>query len=167
MLLLLIFIAVPIIEIALFIQVGGAIGTPWTLAIVLITAIVGTMLLRTQGFQTMANLQASIGKGENPVTHIAHGALILVAGVVLLTPGFFTDAVGLALLIPPIRAFVIKYASSRIQSGGFVHMQGGQQDTQHNPNHDEQNQDPTIVEAEYTDLDDEPKTKGDSGWTKQ
>ena len=163
MLLLLIFVAVPIIEIALFIQVGGAIGTWPTIGIVIITAIVGTMLLRTQGFATLGNLQSSLGKGENPVTHIAHGALILVAGVVLLTPGFFTDAVGLALLMPPVRALIIKYGAERFKNGSFtVHQSGsfGNQQSQ-------QPTDPNVVEAEYTDVSDDDIKPGNSGWTNQ
>ena len=161
MLLLLLFVAVPIIEIALFIQVGGAIGTWPTIGIVVITAVVGTMLLRTQGIATLGNLQSSLGKGENPVTHIAHGALILVAGVVLLTPGFFTDAVGLALLIPQIRNIIIKYGAERIKNGSFTVVQGdpfGKQD-QRPP------EDPDVVEAEYTDLNEDNSTPGNSGWT--
>jgi UPF0716 protein FxsA len=157
MLLLLIFVAVPIIEIVLFIQVGGAIGTPWTLAIVVITAVVGTILMRTQGLRTIANLQSSLGRGENPVTHIAHGACILIAGVVLLTPGFFTDAVGIALLIPAVRVFVIKYASARIQANSFTVNQDGPRANKHR----QRNDDPTIVEAEYIDLGDDPENKDD------
>ena len=88
--LLILFIAVPIIEIGLFIQVGGFIGFWPTIAIVILTALLGSTLLRSQGMTALGNLQSSVGAGENPMGHIAHGALILVAGVVLLTPGFFT-----------------------------------------------------------------------------
>ena len=116
MLMLFIFIAVPIIEIALFIKVGGFIGLYPTLAIVLLTAFIGTSLLRSQGMSAFSGLQNSIMAGQNPMSQIAHGAMILIAGVVLLTPGFFTDAVGLALLIPGVRTVIIKAGAAKIAS---------------------------------------------------
>ncbi|MDE0766539.1 MAG: FxsA family protein [Amylibacter sp.] len=116
MLMLFIFIAVPIIEIALFIKVGGFIGLYPTLAIVLLTAFIGTSLLRSQGMSAFNGLQNSIMSGQNPMSQIAHGAMILIAGVVLLTPGFFTDAVGLALLIPGVRTIIIKAGAAKIAS---------------------------------------------------
>lgn len=112
--LLALFVAVPILEIALFIQVGGWIGLWPTLAIVVATAIAGTALMRAQGLAALARLQASLAEGRDPMGPIAHGALILVAGVLLLTPGFFTDAVGLALLLPPVRAAVIRWGAARV-----------------------------------------------------
>ena len=120
--LLIIFVAVPIIEIALFIQVGDAIGLWPTLATVIITAFIGTQLLRSQGLATLSNLQSSVGAGQNPMDHIAHGAMILIAGVVLLTPGFFTDAIGFALLTPPVRAALIKAGAARM--AGHAHVTG-------------------------------------------
>jgi UPF0716 protein FxsA len=122
----LIFVGVPILEIALFIQVGGAIGIWATLAIVVLTALAGTTLMRIQGMQALSKLQRSIEQGGNPVGPIAHGALILVAGVLLLTPGFFTDAVGLTLLIPPVRDFLIRYGASKVtvQAATFVNARG-------------------------------------------
>lgn len=110
----LLLVAVPIIEIALFIEIGGALGLWPTLGIVVLTAFVGTVLLRSQGFAALSGLQNKIQTGEDPTGALAHGALILVAGVVLLTPGFFTDAVGLALLVPPVRAMVIRFLAKRI-----------------------------------------------------
>lgn len=123
-------VAVPIIEIGLFIKVGGLIGLWPTLAIVLLTAAAGTLLLRIQGMSALARLQASLNDGEgDPVTPIAHGAMILVAGLLLLTPGFFTDACGFALLIPPVRAALIRLGAARlaagVRSGRVVVMGGG------------------------------------------
>ena len=92
--LLIAFIAVPMIEIALFIQVGGAIGLGWTLAIVLITAILGTWLVRTQGAMALGQLRSAFSELQDPTEALVHGAMILFAGALLLTPGFFTDAVG-------------------------------------------------------------------------
>lgn len=110
----LLLVAVPIIEIALFIQVGGLIGLWPTIAIVVLTAIAGTVLLRAQGFATLAQLRSRLDRGGDPTGPLANGALILVAGIVLLTPGFFTDAIGFLLLVPPVRAAVIRYLSRRI-----------------------------------------------------
>ncbi|MEC9432879.1 MAG: FxsA family protein [Pseudomonadota bacterium] len=111
------FVAVPIIEIALFIQVGGLIGLWPTLAIVLLTAFAGTALMRAEGRGAMAALQRSVAQGDDPSGPIAHGAMILVAGVLLLTPGFFTDAMGLALLLPPVRAALIAWGAARLAAG--------------------------------------------------
>jgi UPF0716 protein FxsA len=108
------FVAVPILEIALFIQVGGWLGLWPTLGIVVLTALAGTILVRTQGLETVRRLKRNLAEGRDPVSPIAHGALILVAGVLLLTPGFFTDAVALALLVPPVRAALIAWGAARL-----------------------------------------------------
>lgn len=109
-----ILVGVPIVEIALFIEVGGAIGLWPTLAIVVLTALAGTVLMRIQGMQAMARLRTSLEQRRDPVGPIAHGAMILVAGMLLLTPGFFTDTVGLLLLIPPVRQRLIAWGASKI-----------------------------------------------------
>lgn len=111
---LLAFIAVPLIEIGLFIQVGGLIGLWPTLVIVVITALVGTTMLRGQGLAALAEVQGSMQNFSNPAEPLAHGALIIFAGALLLTPGFFTDGVGFALLIPLIRLAIIRYIKTRI-----------------------------------------------------
>lgn len=113
------FIAVPLIEIALFIQVGGAIGLWPTLLIVLVTAIAGSWLVRTQGLREIANLRSSFSELRDPSETLANGAMILFSGALLLTPGFFTDAVGFALLIPPVRAAVYRWARSRVNVQSF------------------------------------------------
>lgn len=157
--LLLIFVAIPIIEIALFIQVGGWLGLWPTLGIVILTAVIGTFLLRQQGMAELAKLQGSMQGGGNPVDPIANGALILVAGVLLLTPGFFTDGVGFALLTPPVRAVVIKWLAARFASSPnvvFTH-----------PNQPAP-RDKGAVDVDYVVLDDdEPTEPGNSGWTKR
>lgn len=142
--LLLLFIAVPIIEIALFIQVGGFIGLWPTLAIVVLTALIGTSMLRAQGVSTLARLQTNLSTGQNPVDPIAHGAIILVSGVLLLTPGFFTDAVGFSLLLPPVRAALIKWGATRIISTHTAATRTSAKGQQ---------QKDTIVEGEFTIVD--------------
>lgn len=162
--LLLIFIVVPIIEIALFIQVGGWLGLWPTLAIVVLTAVMGTYLLRLQGMAELAKLQGAMQGAGSPVDPIANGALILVAGVLLLTPGFFTDAVGFALLTPPVRAVVIKWLAARFaNSPNVVFTQTGYPNAGQQPPRD-----PGAVDGDYVVLDDDaPQEPGNSGWTKR
>ena len=117
--LLIAFIAVPMIEIALFIQVGGFIGIWWTLLIVLLTAITGSYLVRNQGLREISNLQKSFSELKDPTEPLAHGAMILFAGALLLTPGFFTDVVGLSLLIPQVRQRAFLWAKSKVKVQRF------------------------------------------------
>ena len=107
MALLLILLTVPLIEIALFVTVGGAIGLGPTLLIVALTAILGAAMLRRQGAGALGALQAAMDRGEDPSGPLADGALLLLGAVLLLTPGFFTDAVGFFLLAPAGRRALI------------------------------------------------------------
>ena len=100
------FVVVPIVEIFLFLQVGSLIGIPATIGLVILTAIAGTMLVRSQGLEVISKIRRAADRGEAPVDALIHGACVLVAGVLLLTPGFATDAFGFALLIPPIRSLI-------------------------------------------------------------
>ncbi len=145
---------VPIVEIALFVQVGGLIGLWPTLGIVIFTAIAGTFLLRTQGVMTMQNLQASIAEGRNPMDPIANGAFILVAGILLMTPGFFTDALGLSLLIPPVRHQVIRLLSDRLKASATIYSSG----------FDERPASETVLDGEYDILDDSQEPDESSRW---
>ena len=154
----LILVAVPIIEIALFIQVGGFIGLWPTLAIVVATALAGTILLRSQGIATLNRLQSSMREGRNPAGPMAHGALILIAGILLLTPGFFTDAVALLLLVPPIRSALIKVGTERFASR--VHVSTGGQSSRSGAKRNG-----TVIDGEYTVDEPENGSGGNSGWT--
>ena len=154
------FLAVPLIEIALFIQVGGAIGLWPTLGIVVLTAILGTWLVRTQGIMAMNNLRGSFSRLEDPSEPLAHGAMILVSGALLLTPGFFTDAVGFALLMPPVRSAVFAYLRKRVRVQRFE-MGGPGPQTRSRPADD------VIIEGEYSEVDPAKRpTHPPSGWTK-
>lgn len=161
--LLLAFVAVPLIEIALFIQIGGWLTLWPTLGIVLLTGIIGTLLVRQQGFQVLQSLRASDGAMGNPLSPLAHGALILFAGALLLTPGFFTDAVGFLLLVPRLRAWVISQIARRVQVQSF-----GFRDTRASATRSDR---ATVIDGEFYELDpqDGPttpgSTKGKSGWT--
>ena len=114
------FIAVPLIEIGLFVQVGGLIGLWPTLLIVLLTAILGTWLVRSQGLLALSQIQRSVRDLRDPTEPIAHGAMILFSGALLLTPGFFTDALGFALLFPGVRRFVMRQIGKRIEVRSVV-----------------------------------------------
>ncbi len=161
-----ILVVVPIIEIALFIQVGGWIGLWPTIAIVIATALTGSFLLRTQGVQTMSRLKQSMATGENPMNQIAHGALILVSAVLLLTPGFFTDGFGLLLLFPPFRKWLIASGASRITSKMFVAT--GAAPHQQQPRHPGHHSPSDVFDAEFSVVDEPANDNpGNSGWTKK
>ena len=100
------FIGVPLLEIAVFIQIGGWIGLWPTLALVILTAILGTWELRAQGLATLARARAALDAGQVPTLEIFDGACLLIAGALLLTPGFVTDALGILLFIPAVRAYL-------------------------------------------------------------
>ena len=106
------FVTVPII--ALFIQIGGEIGLLSTLGIVIATAFMGTYLVRKQGLSALSQLKNNIETLENPIAPLAHGIMILLAGALLLTPGFFTDAFGFSLLVPNIRIWLFERVKKRI-----------------------------------------------------
>jgi UPF0716 protein FxsA len=103
LLLLAAFIGVPLLEIAVFIEVGGAIGLWPTLGLVVLTAIVGTWQLRLQGLATLNRARAQVDRGALPARELFDGACLLIAGALLLTPGFVTDAAGFLLFMPPVR----------------------------------------------------------------
>ena len=160
--LLIAFIAVPLIEITLFIQIGGAIGLGWTLAVVILTAIIGTWLVRSQGAAALGQLRSSFSDMRDPTEPLVHGAMILFSGALLLTPGFFTDAVGFALLVPAIRQAVYRAVRARVNIQSFGTPGAGQADPQqpHRASDD-------VIDGEYHEISsDEHENKGPSGWTK-
>lgn len=158
------FLLVPILEIALFIQVGGLIGLWPTLAIVVLTAVLGTWLVKTQGRMAIGQLKSSFERLSDPGEPLAHGAMILFAGALLLTPGFFTDAVGFALLTPPVRRAVFVYLSSRVKVTQFrMGPQPGQRQEppRHPGAHGGQGD---IIDGDYEDVTPERRGEGPSGW---
>lgn len=157
----LVFVGLPIVEIALFVEIGGAIGLLPTLAIIILTAILGVAIMRWQGLRALDRLRASVETGADPVGPIAHGALILVAGVLLLLPGFFTDFLGLLLLIPPLRALLIRWGASRVtvEAASYVRRPGT-------------GVAPETIEADYEVVEERgPRAhgnaRGSSGWTRR
>ena len=159
--LLLAFIAIPLIEIALFIQVGGLIGLWPTLAIVLFTAVLGSYLVRTQGAAELGRLRQSFSTLQDPAEPLANGAMILFAGALLLTPGFFTDACGFALLVPGIRARAFQAIKSRVRFAQFEMGPQGQPGPHHN------GPDDRVIDGEFETVDpDKRPTHDASGWTR-
>ncbi|MFW8593813.1 FxsA family protein [Cribrihabitans neustonicus] len=152
------FLLVPIIEIALFIQVGGLIGLWPTLAVVVLTAVLGTWLVKTQGRMAIGQLKSSFERLADPAEPLANGAMILFAGALLLTPGFFTDAVGFALLTPPVRRAVFNYLRSRVSVTQFrMGPQPKQPPRQPGGRGD-------VIDGDYEDVTPGRRSEGPSGW---
>jgi len=110
----LVLLAVPVVEIALFVQIGGWLTLWPTLAIVVATGLAGAALIRRQGLRTLADLRAAAEGLRDPLGPLAHGLAIMVAGLLLLTPGFMTDTLGLLLLVPPLRAALLRRAAQAV-----------------------------------------------------
>lgn len=121
-LLFLTFIVVPILEIALFIKAGQIIGLMPTIVITIGTAIAGSFLMRVQGFATLNRFSQAAERGEMPVTPVIDGIGILAAGLLLLTPGLFTDAIGLLLFVPAVRRGLAKWVFGQALRKGHVHV---------------------------------------------
>ncbi len=122
------FIGVPIVEIAVFIEVGGWIGLWPTVGIIVATAMAGTAMLRHQGLSVLARAQQSLARQELPVAEIVDGICLLLAGALMLTPGFVTDALGFVLMVPVLRQALVAPVLRRMAArgglrGGF-HAQG-------------------------------------------
>ena len=121
-----VFLAVPILEIAAFIQVGSLIGLWPTLALTVATAIAGAALVRYQGFLTLKALRDNLDSGQLPLEPVIHAGFLLVAGLCLLTPGFVTDTIGFILLIPAARLAVARALWRYIKRHGDVTIVSGQ-----------------------------------------
>ena len=137
--LLLLFIIVPILEIYLLITVGSVIGGFTTILLVIFTAILGTYLLRIQGLATLQKAQTSLNQGQAPAGALLEGVLLLIGGILLLTPGFVTDAVGFTCLIPPIRQKIVNLFIKKIKIPAQNHTQ--------QPNKSDNK--PDVIEGEY------------------
>ena len=112
----LLFIFIPIIEISIFITVGSNIGIFNTIAIILLTAIVGIFFVKRQGLNLLFNAQRNIAQGIMPTEEIKGGIFLLISGLLLITPGFFTDCIGFAMFLKPVQNFISKQASNYFRS---------------------------------------------------
>ena len=113
--LLLLFIIVPIIELILLIQIGQLVGTVPTIALIIFTGALGAFLVRRQGISVLNKIRTELQTGQLPAGSIFDGAIILLAGAFLMTPGILTDTMGFLCLIPPTRRFIKKLTWTRMQ----------------------------------------------------
>ena len=152
------FLLLPIVEIALFVKVGGIIGVLPTISLVLLAVVLGMAIVRHQGLSTLDHLTRDLENGRGDGDRLAHGALKVVAGVLLILPGFFTDAIALLLLIPPVRTLLIRWGASKVtvRAAGVVRRRPPQPWAE-------------PIDAEYEILDDEGlvrRHQPPSGWTR-
>ena len=145
------FIGVPLIEIYLFIQLGGLIGALPTVILVIVTALLGVSLLRAQGFSTMAKFQQEVSTGQLPATTMLEGVALIFGGALLLTPGFLTDTIGFLCLIPFTRRTIIAWLikNMTVTSNGAFYQSHRQQSS--NPH------DPDVIEGEFSQSDEAPR----------
>lgn len=127
----LIFVAVPLIEIAILIKVGQWLGFGWTLLIVVATAIAGTYILHSQGMQVIRRALESLHKGKAPIAPIVDGSFLMLAGALLLTPGLLTDVAGLLLLIPPVRHALSRWSIGKLLGAKSFHSESFGPDASH------------------------------------
>ncbi len=151
------FIAVPLIEIAVFIQLGGLLGLWPTLGLVILTAVVGTWLLRLQGLTTLLRVQQQMQQGILPKRELFDGLCLLFAGALLLTPGFVTDSFGLALFVPAfrdlLRGLLSRFAADRIQTTTWTSHEAGRSSRPGN----------TVIDGDYREVTDDDRKNNERG----
>ncbi len=141
------FLVVPIIEIYFLIQVGSVIGAFPTILLILATAIIGAILLRQQGLSTLSRFQNNLASGTLPAQELIEGILLAVGGALLMTPGFVTDAMGFACLIPFTRKALAKYIMAR-SSGRMSAGMGGFSSHEGNTRYDDNTYEGEFVKKE-------------------
>ena len=148
----LLFVLLPLVEIAGFVIVGGWIGLWPTLALVVLAVVLGMAVIRRQGAGLAYDLRGEMGQVRDPLSPMAHRAMKVLAGGLLIIPGFVTDIAALLLLLPPVRQGIINRMAARM---GPVVRQGGPRDNV------------TVIDAEYYEVDpgSVPRRQGPSGWT--
>ena len=128
-LLLVALLCVPLLELYVIIQVAGGMGTGQTIVLLIVVSVVGAWMVRRSGLGVLNQIRARLGRGELPAAELVDGLLILVAGALMLTPGFITDAVGLLLLFFPtrvlVRSLLMRHFSKKVAVGGWSAGPGG------------------------------------------
>ena len=157
LILILLFVGVPVLEIAVFIQAGNIIGLWPTLAAILATAIIGGALIRAQGLATIARARESLDRGRAPVREVFTGICLLLAGALLLTPGFLTDSAGFLLLIPPFRQVLGSWLMKMSMRGGNARMWVGGEEVVR-PGHPRKPAHPDAIDVDFTEV--PPKNGG-------
>ena len=153
-LLLSLFIAIPIAEIAVFIQAGERFGLWPTLGLIILTALLGATLLRFQGLRTLHRVQESLSHGEMPIGEVFNGLCLLIAGALLITPGFLTDGFGFALFVPRIRQAIGSSLAKVLMSRKSIHIKTEAQGYSSHFNNGNQ-----VIDADYTEARIEPDIK--------
>lgn len=149
------FIVMPILEMLILLKVGSLIGAWYTIGLVLLTAIIGVNLLKRQGLQTLMRAQRKAQYGALPVSEIGEGLLLAVAGALLLTPGFVTDAIGFALLSPVIRAELAKGVAKRmVVSGQTTYQSYNAGQAEYRKSHVESENGNVVIDADYVEIKD-------------
>ncbi|MBA2644919.1 MAG: FxsA family protein [Solirubrobacterales bacterium] len=120
-----VFIVVPLLELALILQIGREIGAWWTIGLLVADSILGSLLMRAQGRAVWRRFTQATRSGRPPASEVLDGALIIAGGALLLTPGFLTDALGLSLLLPPTRAVIRRVLARRLLHRMVAGMQSG------------------------------------------
>ncbi len=146
--LLILFICIPVVEIYLFIEVGGLIGTPATIGLIILTAIIGAHMLKAQGISTLSRAQKNLDKNRIPATELVEGITLLICGAFLLTPGFFTDTVGFILLIPSSRRFFAKRIIQKYS--GKIFSSFSRKFSYSNNDHEHKSSSGETIDGEYT-----------------
>lgn len=124
----LLFTAVPLLELMILIELGSAFGLAPTIGLVLLTGAIGAWAARTQGFYVLSRIQDELGQNRLPAAQLVDGAMVLVGGVLLITPGLLTDLVGFALMVPAIRAVIRQWLMNKFEKmvrEGKVHIHHG------------------------------------------
>lgn len=152
-------VALPLIEIGLFVTLGGAIGLWATLGIVLASALLGVSVIRRQGLVTMYQVREALQNRRDPGRTMADGALTVLAGALLVLPGFFTDVIGLLLLIPFVRETAIYWAGRQLSLRGMVIQSG--------PDSSFRRGDADTIDGDFFEIDPAKRpTHRPSGWTR-
>ena len=152
LLLMLVFLGLPLLEIAVLIQVGQAIGFWPTLGLLVLSAAVGMIVIRQQGLSMVGRMFDSMSRGRFAVTSIVDSYAVIVAGCLLIVPGFITDALGLALLVPPLRSIILGAMLPGIAGRRRVDQRATSQNRPSEPR-------PTVIEGTFERLDDEGDKK--------
>ncbi len=155
----LLFLAIPVAEIAIFIQVDSLIGLWPTLGGIVLTAVIGAALVRAQGLAALGRAQAQIEKNAVPVNEVFTAACLLIAGAMLLTPGFLTDTIGFLLLIPALRNRVGRSMLGLFSRGGRFTMYTAGPGAQRGPGpRGPYGRGGSVIDGEYETVDPDPQT---------
>ena len=142
-----IFLIVPVVEIYLLIEVGQVIGALWTAFLVVLTAVIGVRLLKIQGISTLMRAQNKMQTGQAPAQEMLEGVGLVLAGAFLLTPGFFTDAVGFFLLIPPARIWLVSKVVARLMTTARFSQHGSRHGFHYESSSQQRKSKPDVIEG--------------------